>query len=101
MGLGTTAKKLQKVTEMAENVYQRLNELRTQISEMRETTGETQAAVDRLETETAEIRALVEAIADEEDIDTETIIANAHITEAEAKDSGSESESKVTSDDPQ
>jgi hypothetical protein len=93
MGLGTTAKKLQKVTEMAENVYQRLNELRAQISEMRETTGETQATVDRLETETAEIRAIVEAIADQEDIDTETVIADAHITEAEAETAESAAES--------
>jgi len=31
MGLGGTAKKLQKVTDMAEDVYARLNDLRDQV----------------------------------------------------------------------
>ncbi|GGJ03245.1 hypothetical protein GCM10008995_11280 [Halobellus salinus] len=85
MGLGGTARKLQKVTDMAEDVYTRLNDLREQIVEMRETTRETSDRVDRLERETAEVRALVEALADAEDIDIERVTAEAHIAEAEAE----------------
>lgn len=83
MGLGGTAKKLQKVTDMAEDVYARLNDLREQIVEMRETTKETSDRVDRLERETAEVRALVEALAEAEGVDVERVTAEAHIAEAE------------------
>ena len=92
MGLGGTAKKLQKVTDMAEDVYSRLNDLRDQIVEMRETTRETSDRVDRLERETAEVRALVEALADDNGIDVERVTANAHIGEAEHEDAVAESE---------
>ncbi|MFC6825583.1 DUF5798 family protein [Halopelagius fulvigenes] len=84
MGLGGTAKKLQKVAEMAEDVYARLNDLRDQIHAMRETVDETKDRVDTLETESAEQRAILEAIAEEQGIDVETVTATAHIKEAEA-----------------
>jgi len=83
MGLGGTAKKLQKVTDMAEDVYARMNDLRDQVVQMRETTQETSDRVDRLERESAEMRALLEALAEEEGIDVERVTADAHITEAE------------------
>jgi len=83
MGLGGTARKLQKVTDMAEDVYTRLNDLRDQVVEMRETTQETSDRVDRLERESAEMRALLEALAEKEGIDIESVTADAHIVEAE------------------
>ncbi|SDY08179.1 DUF5798 family protein [Halobellus clavatus] len=86
MGLGGTAKKLQKVTEMAEDVYTRLNDLRDQIIGMRETTQETADRVERLENETAEMRAILETLAENEGIDIDTVTAEAHIAEAEADD---------------
>lgn len=91
MGLGGTAKKLQKVTDMAEDVYTRLNDLRDQIVEMRETTQETSDRVDRLERETAEVRALVAALAEENGVDVERVTADAHIAEAEREDAAAES----------
>ncbi|MGQ4556017.1 DUF5798 family protein [Halobellus sp. GM3] len=89
MGLGGTAKKLQKVTEMAEDVYVRLNDLRDQVVEMRETTKETSDRVDRLETETAEVRAILDALAEREGIDVESVTADAHIIDAEGADEAS------------
>ncbi|MFC7203667.1 DUF5798 family protein [Haloferax namakaokahaiae] len=83
MGIGGTAKKIQKVAEMAEDVYKKLNELREQVVEMRETVGETKDRVDNLEAENAEQRAILEAIAEEQGIDLDAVIAEAHITEAE------------------
>ncbi|MDS0298758.1 DUF5798 family protein [Halogeometricum sp. S1BR25-6] len=114
MGIGGTAKKLQKVAEMAEDVYARLNELRDQLAEMRKTTQATKARVDRLEVENAEQRALLEALAEHEGIDVESVTANAHIAEAEtagsdaasddltdeaATDAGTDSEIPVDEDD--
>ena len=92
MGLGGTARKLQKVTDMAEDVYTRLNDLRDQIVEMRETTQETSDRVDRLERETAEVRALVEALAEQEGIDVERVTAEAHIAEAEREGADADQE---------
>lgn len=86
MGLGGTAKKLQKVAEMAEDVYARLNDLRDQIREMRETVGETQDRVETLEAESAEQRAILEAMAENQGIDVEAVTATAHIKEAETDD---------------
>ncbi|MFD1600922.1 DUF5798 family protein [Halobellus rarus] len=95
MGLGGTARKLQKVTDMAEDVYTRLNDLRDQIVEMRETTQETSDRVDRLERESAEMRALLEALAEKEGIDVESVTADAHIVEAEESGDDVESEEEA------
>lgn len=89
MGLGGTAKKLQKVTDMAEDVYTRMNDLRDQVVQMRETTQETSDRVERLERETAEMRAILEALAENEDINVASVTADAHIIEAEASDGDS------------
>jgi archaellum component FlaC len=99
MGLGGTAKKLQKVTEMAEDVYTRLNDLRDQVIEMRETTQETKERVDRLERESAEMRALLEALAEEQGIDVESVSADAHIFEAEASDEESAADEGTAEDE--
>jgi TolA-binding protein len=84
MGFGDTAKKLQKVADMAEDVYRKLNELREQVVETKETVEETKARVDSLEADTAEQRAILEAIAEQQGIDLEEVVADAHISEAEA-----------------
>ena len=98
MGLGGTAKKLQKVTDMAEDVYTRLNDLREQIVEMRETTQETSDRVDRLEREAAEMRALLNALAEAEGIDVESVTAEAHIAEAERDDEADAADADADSD---
>jgi peptidoglycan hydrolase CwlO-like protein len=83
MGLGSTAKKLQKVVDMAEDLYTRINDLREQVVEVRETVDETKSRVDSLEVENAEQRALLEALAAEQGIDVESVTADAHIRDAE------------------
>ncbi|GAB3316609.1 hypothetical protein EI982_03870 [Haloplanus rallus] len=83
MGFGSTAKKLQQVADMAEDVYARLNQLREQVSEMRETVIETQSRVDDLDRELAEQRALLEALAEERGIDATAITAEVHVVDAE------------------
>lgn len=84
MGIGGTAKKLQKVVEMGEELYTRINDLRTQVTEMRETVNATHDRVDRLENEVAEQRAILEALATAEGVDIDAVVAEAHITEAES-----------------
>ena len=83
MGLGSTAKKIQKVADMAEELYKKLNEIRDQVTEMQETVRDTSGRVEALEAENREQRAILEAIAKEQDIDLDSVTAEAHITEAE------------------
>jgi methyl-accepting chemotaxis protein len=84
MGLGSTAKKLQQIADMAEDVYARLNQLREQVTETRETVEETKSRVDELDHELAEQRAIVEALAEREGIDVDAITAEVHVVDAEA-----------------
>ena len=49
MGLGNTAKKLQRVVDMAETLYQKIDELRSQVNEVREHVEATSQRVERIE----------------------------------------------------
>ncbi|WP_332898555.1 DUF5798 family protein [Haladaptatus sp. CMSO5] len=81
MGLGGTAKKLQKVADTAEELYKRLNELRDQILALRQQVESTGAKVESIEADLTEQRVLLEALAEKEGLDVETLLAEA---EAEA-----------------
>ena len=84
MGLGGTAKKLQKMIDTAEQTYHRLNEMREQMNALRETVEATGDRVERLEAEQRDQRALLEALADEQGVDVDAVLtaANADATAA-------------------
>lgn len=96
MALGGTAKKLQKVASMAEDLYEKLNQLREQLADTRERVEETNDRIAALQQEVAEQRALVEALAEQEGVDVESVLTDAAIDEAEA-----EAEAEAASDDPE
>lgn len=83
MGFGSTAKTLQRVADMGEELYSRLNEVRAQLKQLRDTVEETNDHVASLESEINEQRAIIEAMAEQQGIDTESITAEIHIEEAE------------------
>lgn len=83
MGLGSTAKTLQRVADMAEDVYTRLNDVREQLKEMRSTVQTTNERVGQLESEIAEQRAIIEALAEQQGVDVDSVTADIHIEEAE------------------
>lgn len=83
MGLGGATKKLQTVIDTAEETYKRLDELREQILLMRETLTDTHQRVRSLERELDDQRALVEALARQEGVDVDQVLAEAAIEEAE------------------
>jgi len=84
MGLGSTAKKLQKIADMADDLYRKLNEQKEQLQELRNTVEETSDRVEGIDREQAEQRALLEAIAEEQGLDTDAILTEAVIEDAEA-----------------
>jgi septal ring factor EnvC (AmiA/AmiB activator) len=83
MGFGSTAKKLQQVADMAEDVYGRLNQLREQVNQTQEAVVETSERVDALDHELAEQRAIVEALAEDRGIDVEAVVGDVHVVDAE------------------
>jgi peptidoglycan hydrolase CwlO-like protein len=83
MALGGATKKLQQIVDMAEETYKRLNELRDQVQQMRETVIDTNRRVRRLERDLDDQGALVEALARDADVDVEQVLAEAAIEEAE------------------
>ena len=76
MGLGGTAKKLQKVASMAEDLYSRMNEVVAQIQELQSDLEETSSQVDDLERQVTEQRALIEAMATESGVDVDQVLAD-------------------------
>lgn len=82
MGLGGTAKKLQKVTNAAEDLYAKMNEVVGQLKEVREEVEQTSEQVDRIEYQQARQRALIYAIAEADGIDVEGVLEDADLPPA-------------------
>lgn len=83
MGLGGATKKLQKVADMGDELYGKINELRDQILEMRATVQHTHERVEALENKVDQQGAILEALAAKEGIDVDTILTEVAIEEAE------------------
>lgn len=88
MGFGSTAKKVQKMADTAEKLYAKLNELREQVNEMRGTVETMSDRVETLEAENAEQRALIEALAEEEGIDVDDVVADVEAPDVEESGAG-------------
>lgn len=82
MDLGNTAKKLQRATKVAEESYKKMNELLERIQRLQEDLETTSRQVDRIERDVAEQRALLEALADREGVDTEAVLERAELPPA-------------------
>jgi chromosome segregation ATPase len=91
MGFGSTAKKLQKVTDTADKLYERFEKLREQVSDLTGSVEETNERVAALETELAEQRALLEAVADSEGVDVEAVVEDVDHDEATGEDADASS----------
>lgn len=78
--IGSAGKKIQTMVELAEELYERMNDLREKLQATNETVEDVDSRTERIEAELAEQRALLEAIAEKEGIDPDVI--------AEAEPSG-------------
>lgn len=85
MGLGSTAKKLQTVADRAEQLYKQLKDVRARVINLEESAEETHERVAGLERDLAEQRALLEALAKAEGIDTDRVLAEAAIVDVDAE----------------
>ena len=83
MGLGGATKKLQKVADMGDELYGKINELREQVVEMRVTVQDTHRRVEALENKVDQQGAVLEALAEEQGIDVDAVLTEVAIEEAE------------------
>lgn len=83
MGLGGTAKKVQKLADTAETLYEQIKDLQRRMVNLEESVDESTERLDRLEVENEKQRLILEAIAAEHDVDVETLLAESAIDEAE------------------
>jgi len=104
MGFGSTAKKIQKVADTAEDVYQRLTALREEVEATRETVEATAERTERLEAEVAEQRAMMDRLLEANGLDPaverEALGDDAVPDEQSApeSDGGAEADPSVTDD---
>ncbi|MGM0399586.1 MAG: DUF5798 family protein [Halobacteriota archaeon] len=91
MGFGSTAKKLQSVVDMADDLYGKLNEVREQMAAIRETIDTTNDRVGAIETELEEQREILEALAEADGVDVpEATVETDDSTEDDATDQATE-----------
>lgn len=83
VGLGDTKQKIQNMIDTAEKLYAKMNEVRNDVDELRSRVEHTSDQVDTMSHELAEQRAVVEALAEQEGIDVDQVIADAVIEDAE------------------
>jgi predicted transcriptional regulator len=87
MPFGDTAKKVQRVTNLAEELYEKTNQVVAQLQDVRERLESTTEKVDSMERELETQRAIIEALAEQQGVDVESVVAE-HTESAEEADDG-------------
>lgn len=90
MALGGATKKLQQVVDMAEELYGRLDRLRSQVEAVNDRVERTDERVGRIERNLEGQRALLCALAEREGIDVDAVLTEAAIDEAEGTEQSGE-----------
>lgn len=98
MDLGSTAKKLQRATTVAEKSYKRINELLDRIKRLQEDLETTSSQVDSLEREVAAQRAVLEALAEAEGVDTDAVIDAAELPSVADADDADDGDANANTD---
>ncbi|MFC4986584.1 MULTISPECIES: DUF5798 family protein [Saliphagus] len=83
MGLGSTAKKIQIVSERAEQVYKQIQELQQRIIHLERKLEDTHDTATALDHRIEENRALLVAIAEEQGVDVDQVTTQAAIDDAD------------------
>lgn len=92
MGLGSTAKKIQKLSDVAEKLYANVKDMRKRVVNLEESADETHERVARLERRIERQSAVIEALAEREGIDVEATVEAAGVDPVESGDDEAEGE---------
>lgn len=79
MDIAGTKKKLQRMSKVAEQSYKKMNELLERVQGMQKDLETTSEQVDHIEHELTEQRVLLNALAEQQDIDVEEVLAEADL----------------------
>ena len=74
MGLGSTAKKVQKLADLAEKLYSQVQDVRDRVASLDEDLEATAERVEHVEAEQQRQRALLEALAEERGVDVDAVL---------------------------
>lgn len=74
MGLGSTARKLSSLSDLAEKLYSQVSDLRERVGGLERDLEATRERVDAIDAETRRQRALLEAIAEEQGVDVAAVL---------------------------
>mgnify|MGYP000489457989 FL=1 len=99
MAFGDTAKKLKKLSNTAEKLYAKMNDLVEQLQDLRARVEKTSDQIETMDRELAEQRAIVEALAEEQGIDVDGIVAEVEAARAEEGDGTAEGETDTEDTD--
>jgi uncharacterized coiled-coil DUF342 family protein len=81
MDITGTKNKIQRAIKVAEETYKKINEVIEKIEELQRDLKTTSNQVDHIEVELAEQRALIEALAEKQDLDVEAILEDVEYPE--------------------
>ena len=95
MGLGSTAKKLQRVTDVAEELFKQVKDLRQRMSRLEDDLTTTRERVDDLSVEQRKQRALLEAVADAQGVAVDDVLDGVE-AELEAEAAAEEADAAAT-----
>ncbi|WP_255169670.1 DUF5798 family protein [Natrononativus amylolyticus] len=96
MGLGSTAKKIQLVSDRAEQMYKQVQELQGRIVNLEEEVDDTHDTVKKMDHQLTEQRALLLALAEERGLDGEEILAEVAIDDLDDADDAAETAEETT-----
>lgn len=92
MGLGDTAKRIQTLADRAEHLIAQLKDVRERVIDLEAGVDETNDRVTELENDSEKQLVLLKAIAREQGIDADEVLAEAAIEEAEGEGSDGDQE---------
>ena len=91
MGLGSTAKTVQRLSDLAEKLYKQVNEVLERVSALQERVESASDDIAAVRREQREQRAILAALAEEQGVDVEAVLAEADL-EPETGPAGSDEE---------
>jgi hypothetical protein len=99
MGLGSTAKNVQKLADLAEKLYKQVNEVLKRVGSLQEDVQEATDDVQAVRREQREQRAILEALADEQGVDVDGVLEAADLDLPDAEDAAAGGEDVADDED--
>jgi hypothetical protein len=99
MGLGSTAKNVQKLADLAEKLYKQVNEVLKRVGSLQDDVQEATDDVQAVRREQREQRAILEALADEQGVDVDGVLEAADLDLPDAEDAAAGGEDVADDED--